>query len=75
MYLLTETFHLYSGSPDRPKVLILASTGLAAININGIIINLGLRTHHLMLMDILCQGFQILNEEDPEFYILRYWLY
>ena len=72
---LTKTFNLYSGSPDRPKVLILAPTGVAAININGTIINLGLSIYHLILMDILSQGFQILNEEDTEFYILKYWLY
>ena len=39
---LTKTFNLYSGSPDRPKVLILAPTGVAAININGTTINSGL---------------------------------
>ena len=72
---LTKTFNLYSGSPDRRKVLILAPTGVAAININGTIINLGLSIYHLILMDILSQGFQILNEEDTEFYILKYWLY
>ena len=72
---LTKTFNLYSGSPDKPKVLILAPTGVAAININGTIINLGLSIYHLILMDILSQGFQILNEEDTEFYILKYWLY
>ena len=71
---LTKTFNLYSGSPDKPKVLILAPTGVAAININGTIINLGLSIYHLILMDILSQGFQILNEEDTEFYILKYWL-
>ena len=72
---LTKTFNLYSGSPDRPKVLILAPTGVAAIYINGTIINLGLSIYHLILMDILSQGFQILKEEDTEFYILKYWLY
>ena len=39
---LTKTFNLYSGSPDKPKVLILAPTGVAAININGTTINSGL---------------------------------
>ena len=39
---LTKTFNLYSGSPDKPKVLILAPTGVAKININGTTINLGL---------------------------------
>ena len=32
----------YSGSPDKPKVLILAPTGVAVININGKTINSGL---------------------------------
>ena len=36
---LTKTFNLYSGSPDKPKVLILAPTGVATININGTTIN------------------------------------
>ena len=40
--ILTKTFNLYSGSPDQPKVLILAFTGVAAININGTAINSGL---------------------------------
>ena len=39
---LTKTFNLYSGSPDKPKVLILAPTGVAAININRTTINSGL---------------------------------
>ena len=39
---LTKIFNLYSGSPDKPKVLILAPTGVAAININGTTINSGL---------------------------------
>ena len=39
---LTKTFNLYSGSPDKPKVLILAPTRVAAININGTTINSGL---------------------------------
>ena len=39
---LTKTFNLYSGSPDKPKVLILAPTGVAAINIDGTTINSGL---------------------------------
>ena len=39
---LTKTFNLCSGSPDKPKVLILAPAGVAAININGTTINLGL---------------------------------
>ena len=72
---LTKTFNFYSGSPDKPKVLILAPAGVAAININGTTINSGLSIYHLMLMDILYQGFQILNEEDSEICILRYWLY
>ena len=39
---LTKTFNFYSGSPDKPKVLILAPTGVAAININGTTVNSGL---------------------------------
>ena len=39
---LTKTVNLYSGSPNKPKVLILAPTGVAVININRITINLGL---------------------------------
>ena len=39
---LTKTFNLYSGSPDKPEVLILAPAGVATININGTTINLGL---------------------------------
>ena len=39
---LTKTLNLYSGSPDKPKVLILATTEVAAININGTTINSGL---------------------------------
>ena len=69
---LTNTFNLYSRSPDKPKVLIPASTGVAAININGTTINSGFSTSPL-LMHILCQGFEILNEEDSEIYIMRYW--
>ena len=36
---LNKNFNLYSGSPDKPKVLILSPTGVAAININGTTIN------------------------------------
>ena len=36
---LTKNFNLYSGSKDKPKVLILSPTGVAAININGTTIN------------------------------------
>ena len=39
---LTKPFDLYFGSPDKPKVLIVAPAGVAAININGRIINSGL---------------------------------
>ena len=39
---LAKTFNLYSGSPDKPKVLILAPTGVAAINIDETTINSGL---------------------------------
>ena len=42
MYFLTKTFNLYSGSPDKPKVRVLAPTGVATININGTTINSGL---------------------------------
>ena len=39
---LNKTFNLYSGSPDKPKVLLFAPTGVAAININETAINSGL---------------------------------
>ena len=39
---LNKTFNLYSGSPDKPKVLLFAPTGVAAININRTAINSGL---------------------------------
>ena len=39
---LNKNFNLYSGSPDKPKVLILSPTGVVAININGTTINSGL---------------------------------
>ena len=39
---LTKTFNLYSGSADKPKVLIIAPAGVATININGTAINSGL---------------------------------
>ena len=39
---LKKTFNLYSGSPDKPKVLLFAPTGVAAININRTAINSGL---------------------------------
>ena len=38
----TKTIKFYSGSPDKPKVLILALTGLASINIDETTINSGL---------------------------------
>ena len=38
---LTKTFDLYSGSLDKPKALILAPTGVTAINIDGTTINSG----------------------------------
>ena len=34
---LTKTFNLYSGTPDRKKILLLAPTGVAALNIDGTI--------------------------------------
>ena len=40
-YLL-KTFSFHSGSPDKPKILLLAPTGVAAINIDGTTINNGL---------------------------------
>ena len=40
--ILNKTFNLYSGSPYKPKVLILAPTGVAAINVNRTTINSGL---------------------------------
>ena len=39
---LTKTVNLYSGSSDKPKDLILALTGVAAINFNGATIISGL---------------------------------
>ena len=39
---LIKTMNLYSGSLDKPKVLVLAPTGVAAININERTINSGL---------------------------------
>ena len=39
---LTKIFSLYSGSPDKPKVVILALTGAAGINIDGTTINSGI---------------------------------
>ena len=38
---LTKTINFYSGSPDKPKTLILALTGLASINIDETTINSG----------------------------------
>ena len=42
LFLTICTFKLYSGSPDKPKVRVLAPTGVATININGTTINSGL---------------------------------
>ena len=39
---LIKTMNLYSGSPDKPKALIPAPTGVATINISGTTINSGL---------------------------------
>ena len=36
---LTKTMNLYSGSPNKPNVLVFALTGVAAININETTIN------------------------------------
>ena len=36
---LTKTINLYSGSPNKPNVLVFALTGVAAININETTIN------------------------------------
>ena len=36
---LTRTFNLYSGSPEKVKVLKMAPTGAVAVNINGTSIN------------------------------------
>ena len=59
---LTKTINLYSGSPDKTNVLILAPTGVVAINIDRTTLIQDL-VYHLILTDILCQGFQILNED------------
>ena len=32
---LTKTFNLYSGTPDKKKILLLAPAGVAALNIDG----------------------------------------
>ena len=69
---LTKTFNLYSRSPDRPKVLILPPTGVEQQIISmeqPLIQDL---VYHLLLMNIICQGLQILNKEYSEIYILRY---
>ena len=42
MYFLTKTFNSYTGSPEKVKVLLLAPTGVSAINISGTTINSGL---------------------------------
>ena len=39
---LIKNFSFHSGSPDKPKILLLAPTGVAAINIDGTTINAGL---------------------------------
>ena len=39
---LTKTFNSYTGSPEKVKVLLLAQTGVSAINISGTTINSGL---------------------------------
>ena len=39
---VTTTFSLYSGTPEKFKVLKMAPTGVAAVNINGITINTAL---------------------------------
>ena len=44
MYVFNQNLYLYSRSPDKPKVLILAPTEEAAINIDGTTINSGQST-------------------------------
>ena len=39
---LTRTFNLYSGTPEKIKVLKMAPTGVAAVNINGATMNTAL---------------------------------
>ena len=39
---LTKTFNLYSGKPDKKKILLLASTDVAALNVDGTTIHSGL---------------------------------
>ena len=39
---LTKTFNLYSGAPDKKKILLLAPAGVAALNIDDTTIHLGL---------------------------------
>ena len=38
---LTKTFNSYTGSPEKVKVLLLAPSGVSAINISGTTINPG----------------------------------
>ena len=33
-FFLTKTFNFYSGTPDKKKLLLLAPTGVAALNID-----------------------------------------
>ena len=39
---LTKPFNLYSGKPDKKKILLLASTDVAALNVDGTTIHSGL---------------------------------
>lgn len=39
---LSKTFNLHSETPEKLKILLLAPTGVSAININGTTINSGL---------------------------------
>ena len=39
---LDKVFEYKGGDADKPKILLLAATGVAAININGTMINSGL---------------------------------
>ena len=70
---LTKTMNLYSGSTDKPKVFILSSTGVAAINIYEITINSGLSIPP-NVNGYFYQGFHISKELDCVIYIWRYLL-
>ena len=40
--MATQTFKQVSGNPEKPSVLLLAPTGISAVNISGTTVNMGL---------------------------------